>query len=199
MSKGLALEFRLRIPEMYEEYREKCFNKELQIGRYWVYDKPNRIDKKVLNFPTKNHYSHPSKLEYIMAGLEYFRENYKADKITSIAFPMLGARNGKLDYRDIYEIMKECLSDLPIDIEIYLSHSKSDIFTSNVKKLIMDAPTGMLMDMLDCDEELLTELREHTKTIQSFPELLDFPKFTLERVQRIYDVGFQFFSPRILI
>lgn len=199
MGKGLALEFRLRVPEMYDEYREKCFNKELQIGKYWIYDRPNRMGKKILNFPTKNHYSHPSKLEYIIQGLEYFRRNYDADKINSIAFPLLGARNGKLDYRDVYEVMREMLADLPINVEVYLNHSKCDRFTSNVKSLIADAPEGMLMDVLNYDKELVTDLQRYIKNIQSLTELLDFPEFTIEKVQMIYDMGFEYFPNKIII
>ena len=48
MGAGLALEFRLRIPEMYEIYKQKCERGEIKIGQYWIYDKPNRAGKRSL-------------------------------------------------------------------------------------------------------------------------------------------------------
>jgi O-acetyl-ADP-ribose deacetylase (regulator of RNase III) len=199
MGKGLALEFRFRVPEMYYEYKEKCQNKELEIGRYWIYDKQNRLGKKILNFPTKNHYSHPSKIEYVMKGLEYFVENYEADGIKSVAFPLLGARNGKLDFRDVFEVLREYLDPLPIKIEVYINHSKCDEFTQSVKKLIENAPDGLMRSVLDCNEEVEADLRRYAKTIKSLPELLDYPEFTIDRVQKLYDYGYECYPDKILI
>jgi O-acetyl-ADP-ribose deacetylase (regulator of RNase III) len=199
MGRGLALEFRFRIPEMYLEYREQCLNKRLAMGRYWIYTKENRLGKKVLNFPTKNHYAHPSKLEYILQGLEYFVENYRADGITSIAFPLLGSRHGKLDYRDVYEVMKEYLADLPIKIEVYINNTSCDKFTLAVKKLIEDMPDTQLMNALDFDGNLVSDLKQYIKSLKSLIELVDFPKFSIEKVQRIYDLGFEHYPRQILI
>jgi len=199
MGKGLALEFRFRIPEMYDDYKQKCINKELKIGRYWIYDKTNRIGKKVLNFPTKIHYSHPSKLEYIIDGLDYFSRHYKTDGVRSIAFPILGARHGQLDYRDVYEIMKEYFSTLPIPIEVYINHTKCDSFTLRVKELIDSASDRVLADTLGFRESFISGLRLHIRTVQSLPELLNYPKFSVQKVQKIYDFGFQNYHTRIVI
>src|ERR1017187_6664006 len=107
MGAGLALEFRLRIPEMYLLYKQKCEKGEISIGQYWIYDKPNRMGKKILNFPVKRGFNHPSKLEYIFDGLNYFEENYWRDKIISIAMPTLGSRLGKLDDDTVLLVMRE--------------------------------------------------------------------------------------------
>jgi len=118
MGAGLALEYRLRVPRMYNEYVRKCKLKEIKIGKYWMYSDMDRLCKKILNFPTKKHFIHKSKHEYIYQGLLYFRENYKKDNITSIAFPILGARQGKLNRDNVLLIMRDFLYDLPIEIEI---------------------------------------------------------------------------------
>jgi O-acetyl-ADP-ribose deacetylase (regulator of RNase III) len=34
MGAGLALEFRLRVPEMYQPYKKKCTSGEIKIGEY---------------------------------------------------------------------------------------------------------------------------------------------------------------------
>jgi O-acetyl-ADP-ribose deacetylase (regulator of RNase III) len=118
MGSGLALEFRLRVPNMYYLYKEKCKRKEIKIGEYWVYNNIEHFPKKILNFPTKTTFSKPSKPEYLYKGLYFFRFNYKKDGIDSIALPILGARNGKLNADYSIGLIKSFLADLPIKIEL---------------------------------------------------------------------------------
>ena len=37
MGAAMALEARLRYPEMYKKYKEICQNKQLDIGKLWIY------------------------------------------------------------------------------------------------------------------------------------------------------------------
>lgn len=122
MGAGIALECRLRYPELYVSYQQLCKAREIQIGKLWLY-KGN--EKWVLNFPTKNHWKLPSRKEYLEKGLSEFVESYEHDGIHSIAFPLLGAQHGGLDSRESQEIMESFLAPLPIDIEIYIYDPKS--------------------------------------------------------------------------
>jgi len=116
MGAGLALECRLRYPEMYQKYVDLCANEQLQIGKLWLY----RADERwVLNFPTKNHWKYPTKKEYLHTGLQKFVDTYESCRIDSIAFPLLGADKGGIDPMDSLEIMESYLHRLGIYIEIY--------------------------------------------------------------------------------
>ena len=123
MGKGIASEFKNKYPEMFNEYKEMCKNKILKTGTLYPYVKDNKVV--VLNFPTKNHWRSPSKLEYIIDGLKWFVENYELLDITSIAFPPLGCGNGGLSWDSIGPIMYHYLHKLPIDIEIYAPYNTS--------------------------------------------------------------------------
>jgi O-acetyl-ADP-ribose deacetylase (regulator of RNase III) len=116
MGAGIALECRLRYPEMYKKYVELCENRKLSIGMLWLYKADNRW---VLNFPTKKHWKYPSKIEYLHSGLQKFVDTYESRAITSIAFPLLGADKGGIDQDESLRIMKSYLHPLAIDIEIY--------------------------------------------------------------------------------
>jgi O-acetyl-ADP-ribose deacetylase (regulator of RNase III) len=116
MGAGIALECRLRYPEMYEKYVEICANNELSIGKLWLYKTDERW---ILNFPTKKHWKFPSKKEYLHAGLRKFADTYQAREITAIAFPLLGADKGGIDPGESLSIMKSYLYPLTIDIEVY--------------------------------------------------------------------------------
>ncbi|MBI1295819.1 phosphatase [bacterium] len=117
MGKGVALQFKQLFPEMFEVYRDLCEQKQIDIGKLWLYKSPN---KWVLNFPTKRHWRHPSKIEYIVAGLEKFVQTYDKMGIHSIAFPPLGCGNGQLDFESqVQPLMHRYLGNLPIDVFIY--------------------------------------------------------------------------------
>ena len=120
MGKGLALEFALRYPKLNEIYQDQCKKKLLHTGKVYVYNIDGQC---IINFPTKYHFQFPSKYEWIEQGLNHFVNIYKELKIRSIAFPLLGARNGELDPKIVIEIMEKYLSKLDIDVYICLDSS----------------------------------------------------------------------------
>lgn len=117
MGKGVALEFKNRFPEMYKEYVSLCEQNLVKPGEPYMYR--DLLGSSVLLFPTKDHWRSPSKLEYIINGLDWFISHYKEWGITSIAFPPLGCGNGGLTWSVVGPIMYQKLINLPIDIEIY--------------------------------------------------------------------------------
>jgi len=118
MGKGIALVFKLRYPNMFEQYQKYCAQHLINIGKLWIY-KGEESDPWVLNFPTKTHWKLPSKYEYIEKGLQKFIDTYEEKGIKSIAFPLLGANNGGLEKDKVLEIMRKYLSQCSIPIEIY--------------------------------------------------------------------------------
>ena len=121
MGAGIALEFKLRLPEMFEQYVEHCKKNRIGIGKLWLYKPPTDIREQrwVLNFPTKLHWKYPSKMEYLEAGLEKFVATYQARGIESIAFPVLGSANGGLDEDESLALMQKYLGNCDIPVEIY--------------------------------------------------------------------------------
>lgn len=123
MGKGLALAFKQRYPEMFPIYQQECKTGKLRIGRPSLYEKSTPW---ILNFPTKDSWKANSKIEYLEKGLEYFIKNYKKARITSIAFPKLGAQNGKLSWDDVGPLMAKYLSKLDIDVYIYIAEGDKE-------------------------------------------------------------------------
>lgn len=117
MGKGVALQFKRLFPHMFDEYRALCERGKLRVGRLWLYKTPN---KWILNFPTKEHWRNPSRVEYIESGLETFVRSYTSMGIHSIAFPPLGCGNGQLDFdTQVRPVMEAYLRNLPIEVFIY--------------------------------------------------------------------------------
>src|SRR6266516_570368 len=123
MGKGLALAFKQRYPDMFPVYQQECKTGRLHIGKPTLYKQSTPW---ILNFPTKNDWKLPSKLEYLEKGLEYLVGNYKKAGIKSIAFPKLGAQNGKLSWDEVGPLMAKYLSQLDIDVYIYIAEGDKE-------------------------------------------------------------------------
>ena len=143
MGAGIALEFKLRYPDMYDDYVERCKNNKVIIGNPYIYEITE--EKWIMNFPTKNHWRYPSKLEWIEAGFEYFIKNYKKRDIGSIAFPKLGSSNGKLKWEDVNKLMINYLKNLDIDIYICLDEKEE---AEGIEKMMIELINNFSPDYL---------------------------------------------------
>ena len=75
MGKGVALEFKNRFPDMYEDYVARCKRGEVKLGRPYLFKR--LVPPWILNFPTKDHWRSVANLKSIIEGLEYLLRHYK--------------------------------------------------------------------------------------------------------------------------
>jgi len=136
MGAGIALECRLRYPDMYERYVELCKENKIQTGQLWLYRSSSPW---ILNFPTKRDWKRPSSADYLRSGLAKFQKTYKSKGIESIAFPLLGADKGGIDSQISLGIMKEYLENLDLKIEIYRHDQKASDDLYNKLKIWMSS------------------------------------------------------------
>ena len=120
MGKGIALAFKKAYPDNYRKYKQACEASELQVGRMLVYETGLPQPRIIVNFPTKKHWRHPSKYEYIASGLEALKENIRAHQIRSISIPPLGCGNGGLDWSRVKPMILEALKELAEEVDILL-------------------------------------------------------------------------------
>jgi O-acetyl-ADP-ribose deacetylase (regulator of RNase III) len=102
MGKGIALMFKEAFPSNFRAYEAACKHNEVRIGHMFVTETA-KLDgaRWIINFPTKKHWRHPAKLEWIVEGLEDLRRVITEKGIRSVALPPLGAGNGGLDWKDV--------------------------------------------------------------------------------------------------
>jgi uncharacterized protein YwgA/O-acetyl-ADP-ribose deacetylase (regulator of RNase III) len=118
MGKGLALEFKKRFPGMYQDYVQRCKKRKVRLGEPYLFlqlEPPN-----ILNFPTKGHWRSVSRLDDIIAGLDYLERHYKDWGITSIAIPSLGCQQGQLDWKVVLPVLYKQSSRLEVPVELYI-------------------------------------------------------------------------------
>lgn len=118
--KGLALEFKRRLPTAQRVYETTCRAGRLALGCVvLVDDAPGRV----LIFPTKHHWRDPSTITAIRVGLADLAHQARAwPTVGSIAIPALGCGLGGLDWADVRPLIVDALADLPLRVMLYPPH-----------------------------------------------------------------------------
>jgi O-acetyl-ADP-ribose deacetylase (regulator of RNase III)/uncharacterized protein YwgA len=120
MGKGVALEFKKRFPEMFEDYARRCQAGEVRLGRPYVFKR--RTEPWIINFPTKHHWRQVTNIRDVVKGLEFLLAHYKEWGVTSLAVPPLGCGNGQLEWRVVGPTLYRYLQELDIPVELYAPH-----------------------------------------------------------------------------
>jgi len=117
MGKGIALEFKNRMPNLFKEYKIVCKNKQLKPGNIFVY---RDIYKTVINMATKDHWRNPSQYSWIehclLETANYIIFNYLDDK--DIRMPLPGCGNGGLDSKIVSLMIEKTFSVIKNNIYV---------------------------------------------------------------------------------
>ena len=120
MGKGIALQFKQRFPTNFTAYAQACRLGQVQTGRMFITEPGEFTGPRwVVNFPTKQHWRDPSRIEWVVDGLQDLRCFVTSNQVLSIALPALGAGLGGLQWSVVREHIEAALSDLPMDVRIF--------------------------------------------------------------------------------
>jgi O-acetyl-ADP-ribose deacetylase (regulator of RNase III) len=117
MGKGIALEFKKRFPEMFEDYVKRCERHEVKLGVPYLYK--TLLPPQIINFPTKDHWKSVSRISDIERGLQHLLSHYKEWGVISLAIPPLGCGNGQLEWKAVGPLIYRCAKQLDIPVELY--------------------------------------------------------------------------------
>jgi uncharacterized protein YwgA/O-acetyl-ADP-ribose deacetylase (regulator of RNase III) len=117
MGKGVALEFKKRFPDMFEDYVRRCREGKVRLGRPYLFRR--LMPPWILNFPTKDDWRSVTRLQDLIDGLTYLERHYKDSGIQSLAVPPLGCGQGQLEWRVVGPTLYRYLSRLDIPVELY--------------------------------------------------------------------------------
>jgi uncharacterized protein YwgA/O-acetyl-ADP-ribose deacetylase (regulator of RNase III) len=141
MGKGVAEQFKLRFPSMFEDYKSRTDRKAVRLGEPYLYR--DRSGAQIINFPTKDHWRSPSRLSDIERGLDYLAAHASEWGISSIALPPLGCGNGGLEWSDVGPLIYRKLHGLPIDVEVYAPYGTPK---QQLTKEFLSAPSQLSLD-----------------------------------------------------
>jgi O-acetyl-ADP-ribose deacetylase (regulator of RNase III)/uncharacterized protein YwgA len=141
MGKGVAEQFKLRFPAMFDDYKVRTERKAVRLGEPYLYrDKSGR---RIVNFPTKDHWRSPSRLADIEHGLDYLAARAAEWELISIALPPLGCGNGGLEWSEVGPLIYRKLCKLPIDVEVYAPYGTPK---QQLTEEFLSAPSQMSLE-----------------------------------------------------
>ena len=116
MGKGLALAVKQRWPACYHAYRAACQKGQLRPGQLHLWRNPAAPrpgqPQAIVNFPTKDDWRQPSRLEWIDQGLQALVKLARQERFPSLAVPPLGCGLGGLDWRQVQPLIVKHLQPL---------------------------------------------------------------------------------------
>jgi len=134
MGKGIALQFKERFPENYKRYKKACEAGDVETGKMFVTETGLLLNPRyVINFPTKEHWKNPSKMEYIHEGLKNLVRVVQEKNIQSISIPPLGCGNGGLDWDEVKPAIENALSGIS-NLKVVLYEPSNIVYKKKTKK-----------------------------------------------------------------
>lgn len=121
MGKGIALMFKERFPANFHLYVAACKAKQVQTGEMFVTQIQGLGEPRwIINFPTKQHWRAPSRMEWIVEGLRALRKFLIEQDVKSVAVPPLGTGQGGLPWEEVRAQIEAALSDLKTDVFLFM-------------------------------------------------------------------------------
>lgn len=156
MGKGIALQFKRRWPDNFRAYAKACERGEVRVGSMFTFDNGALLQPRyIINFPTKQHWRSPSRIEYIRDGLEDLIAVIQRLEIKSIAMPPLGCGNGGLDWAEVSPLITEAFTKLPnVELRLFAPSSERRDLAPESVPLRMTAGRAAVVSVLSMYERL---------------------------------------------
>ena len=181
---------------MYKRYRRRCRSHEYDIGKLSIYRpeemEQNPRDKRwVLNFPTKFDWKKDAEPEYLERGLIKFFETYSKRRMTSVAFPVLGSRNGKIDESTSLEIMKKHLGQCDIKIEIYkFSPDAEDDLIQYLKGDFESKSDDEILSLKTLNRKFVSLVRSELPNVKTIMDFKQIERVGIQSMKRLFDYAY---------
>jgi O-acetyl-ADP-ribose deacetylase (regulator of RNase III) len=184
MGAGIAREMRLRYPEMFERYRVEAELGRVVIGQVFL---DEACDPWILNFPTKKHWRHPSRVSYLRLGLEAFERRAAQGDFESAAFPLLGASHGGIEPEVSRELMVDRLQGLPLEIEIWEYDRKaSDDLLPILREALIQLSDSQAASESALGPAAIAKVREAVSQVNQLGQLADLPGLGERTIERLF-------------
>ena len=104
MAGGIAVDFRRRWPEMYDEYVRRCAAGELSPGGFFRWDADGLV---IYNLATQQRPGPDARLDAIDASVRGALADAQRSGIATLGVPKLGAGIGGLAWCDVYGVLRD--------------------------------------------------------------------------------------------
>jgi O-acetyl-ADP-ribose deacetylase (regulator of RNase III) len=138
MGKGIALMIREAFPASAKAYREASQRGEVRVGRMFVTPVGDLLGPRwIVHFPTKKHWRHPSRMEWVRSGLQDLARVIREKQIRSIALPPLGCGSGGLEWTQVRREIVVALGGLK-DVEVIVYEPTRSYYNAPKRKGLLE-------------------------------------------------------------
>ena len=123
--KGIALQFKDKFPEMFEQYKALCKDNKYNVGDVFQYQYKDGF---VYNLGTQKTWWDKAELEYIETSLHKMLEMAENEGVKEIAMPAIGAGLGGISWDDIKPLISKVASNHPT-VDLYVVERSADVET----------------------------------------------------------------------
>lgn len=113
MGAGIAVEFRRRFPDMYEQYRELCAKGDFQLGDIFVWEAPGVV---VYNLATQPIPQPSATLDAIDTSIRAALADAASRGLPRLGVPRIGAGLGGLTWVDVAEVLANAGEESPVEL-----------------------------------------------------------------------------------
>jgi O-acetyl-ADP-ribose deacetylase (regulator of RNase III) len=116
MGKGIAVEFRRRWPEMFEEYKRRCEDGSFALGDVFMWEAADRV---VFNLGTQETWPTRAELWAIEAAVAKMLALAEEAGLDSVGLPRLGAGLGGLSWPEVAAVIEPVAAQSPVSVVVY--------------------------------------------------------------------------------
>jgi len=122
MGKGIAVEFKARYPQMYNEYKTLCSTGKFALGSVFEY---YYGDGYVFNLGTQVSWTTRANLEAVEEAIEKMLSIASTLKVNKIALPKIGAGLGGLDWNEVKIVIEKAAANYP-EVDLFVVENFRD-------------------------------------------------------------------------
>ncbi|NSL90787.1 macro domain-containing protein [Chitinophaga sp. Mgbs1] len=116
MGKGIAVDFKLKFPDMYQEYKKRCRNGSFTLGSVYFYQSG---PYSVFNIGTQKTWQTKAEMVAIETGLTTMLNIAAEHNIHKIGLPRIGAGLGRLSWEEVKETIIRLAENSPIELIVF--------------------------------------------------------------------------------
>lgn len=121
MGAGIAREFRIRYPSMYEEYRMRCLSGDLQAGEMFAWQNPQNKHW-VYNLASQDEPGPCARLEWLDSSVRSMVEHASRNGVGLVALPRIGCGIGGLKWPDVERVLSGIARDsTTVQLEVWVA------------------------------------------------------------------------------
>lgn len=115
MGAGIALAFKQRFPDMYQEYRRRCRAGEFRLGDIMVWETPDLV---IYNLATQPVPRPSATLEAIDTSVRAALADAAGRGLAQLGLPRVGAGLGGLNWPDVADVLDRASADSLVELVV---------------------------------------------------------------------------------